>query len=140
MELPNDKQKLLDHITDELKQIAGVKAIVLGGSYAAGLATEDSDLDIGIYYSEQNPFDIKEIKRVAEKYADHELPTVTGFYEWGLWVNGGAWINTVNGEVDFLYKNIDQIAKTIDNAKNGIWENNFEQQPPYGFSSIIFLA
>ncbi|MBS1930269.1 MAG: DUF4037 domain-containing protein, partial [Bacteroidetes bacterium] len=30
--------------------------------------------------------------------------------------------------------------KTIDNAKNGIWENNFEQQPPYGFSSIIFLA
>jgi hypothetical protein len=31
-------------------------------------------------------------------------------------------------------------VQTIDDAKNGIWENNFEQQPPYGFSSIIFLA
>lgn len=140
MKLPNDKQKLLDNITDELKQIAGVKAIVLGGSYAVGLATENSDIDIGIYYYEQNPFDINEIRRVAEKYSDNEMPTVTGFYEWGPWVNGGAWINTANGEVDFLYKNIDQIVRTIDNAKNGIWENNFEQQPPYGFSSIIFLA
>jgi hypothetical protein len=42
--------------------------------------------------------------------------------------------------VDLLYKNIDQVVKTIDNAKRGIWENSFEQQPPYGFSSIIFLG
>lgn len=59
---------------------------------------------------------------------------------WGPWVNGGAWINTSRGKVDFLYKNIGQITRTIENAKIGIWENNFEQQPPYGFSSIIFLA
>ena len=140
MLIPDVKQKLLDEITAELKLIDGVKAIVLGGSHAVGTATESSDLDIGLYYSEQNPFEIKEIRRVAEKYADHEQPTVTAFYEWGPWVNGGAWINTINGEVDFLYKNIDQIAKTIENAKNGIWENNYEQQPPYGFSSVIILA
>lgn len=140
MRIPNDKQKLLDNITEELKLIDGVKAIVLGGSYAIGLATENSDLDIGIYYSEQNPFDIKKIQNVAKKFADNDQPTVTGFYEWGPWVNGGAWINTTSGEVDFIYKNIEQITKTIDNAKNGIWENNFEQQPPYGFSSIIFLS
>lgn len=141
MKIPENKQKLLADITNELKLIYGVKAIVLGGSYAVGLATENSDLDIGIYYSAQHPFDIKEIKRVAEKFADNnQQPTVTGFYEWGPWVNGGAWINTPIGEVDFLYKNIDQITQTIDNAKNGIWENNYEQQPPYGFSSVIFLA
>lgn len=140
MKLPDHKQILLDNISEELKLIDGVKAIVLGGSYATGLATEGSDLDIGIYYSEQNPFDIEKIRNIAEKYADNDQPTVTGFYEWGPWVNGGAWINTANGEVDFLYKNIDQITRTIENAKDGIWENNFEQQPPYGFSSIIFLA
>lgn len=127
-------------MTGELKQIAGVRAIVLGGSYAVGSATEDSDLDIGIYYYEQYPFDIKEIKRLAEKYASNERPTVTDFYQWGPWVNGGAWINTANGKVDLLYKNIDQICSTVEKAKNGIWEKDFEQQPPYGFSSIIFLA
>ena len=140
MKLSEEKQNLLVEITDELKVIDGVKAIVLGGSYAVGLATESSDLDIGIYYYEQNPFDILKIKTVAERHADNEQPTVTGFYEWGPWVNGGAWIKTRKVEVDFLYKNIDQLSKTIDNARNGYWENNFEQQPPYGFSSITFLA
>lgn len=48
MILPDDKQKLLDGITNELKQFEGVKAIVLGGSYAIGMATEISDLDIGV--------------------------------------------------------------------------------------------
>lgn len=140
MNLQKDKQNLLYNITDELKRIDGVKAIVLGGSYATGMATDNSDLDIGIYYADQNPFDLEKIKLLAEKYADIEKPTVTGFYEWGPWVNGGAWIKTANDKVDFLYKNINQITEAIDNAKNGIWENNFEQQPPYGFSSIIFLA
>lgn len=140
MKLPRHKQNMLESIINDLKVIDGVEAIVLGGSHAVGLATESSDLDIGIYYFEVHPFDIKSVKLVAEKYADHEQPTVTGFYEWGPWVNGGAWINTKNGEVDFLYKNIDQIAKTIDHARDGVWENHFEQQPPYGFSSMIFLG
>jgi predicted nucleotidyltransferase len=140
MKIPDDKQKLLDNITAELKLIDGVKAIVLGGSYAIGMAVESSDLDIGIYYYENNPFDIEKIKNIAKQFTINEQPAVTDFYEWGPWVNGGAWINTANGEVDFLYKNIDQISKTIENAKNGIWENNFEQQPPYGFSSITFLS
>jgi hypothetical protein len=140
VKLPDAKQKMLDGLIADLKLVEGVRAVVLGGSYAIGMATEGSDLDLGIYYSEQQPFDIEKIKAISEKYADNEQPTVTGFYEWGPWVNGGAWINTANGEVDFLYKNIEQITKTIENAKNGIWENNFEQQPPYGFSSVIFLA
>jgi predicted nucleotidyltransferase len=140
MRIPGDKQKLLDEITTELKRVDGVKAIVLGGSYAIGMATENSDLDIGIYYSELNPFEIEKIKDVAKIFSNSDQPTVTNFYEWGPWVNGGAWINTISGEVDFLYKNIEQITRTIETAKDGIWENNFDQQPPYGFSSIIFLS
>ncbi len=135
-----DKENLLAEIVNELKQVEGIRGIVLGGSYATGAATENSDLDIGIYYSEFKPFDIENIREVAKKVSYSEQPTVTGFYEWGPWVNGGAWINTASGEVDFLYKNIEQIRRTIDNAQKGIWENNFEQQPPYGFSSIIFLS
>jgi hypothetical protein len=140
MTLPKEKQDILDNIIADLKTIANVKAIVLGGSYATGTASDTSDLDLGIYYFDKDPFDIEDIKSIAQKYASNDSPTVTGFYEWGPWVNGGAWIKTANGKVDLLYKNIEQVTSTIEKAKNGEWENHFEQQPPYGFSSIIYLA
>lgn len=140
MKLPEEKQSVLDDVTEELKNIDNIKAIVLGGSYATGMATDTSDLDIAIYYYEEKPFDIEAIKLIAGKYANVDKPTVTGFYEWGPWVNGGAWIKTAKGKVDILYKNIDQITSTIEKVKRGVWENHFEQQPPYGFSSLIFLA
>lgn len=63
---------------------------MLGSSYAAGAAKESSDLDIGIYYSEQSPFNIDDIKAVANKYSVSEDITVTIFYEWSPWVNGGV--------------------------------------------------
>jgi hypothetical protein len=140
MTLPKEKQGTLDRIILDLKTIANIRAIALGGSYAIGTATDKSDLDIGIYYFDKEPFDIEDIKSIAHKYASNDNATVTGFYEWGPWVNGGAWIETASGKVDLLYKHIEQITSTIENAKNGVWENHFEQQPPYGFSSIIFLA
>ncbi len=140
VKLPEEKEYLLRNITAGLQRIDGIKAIVLGGSYATGLATDHSDLDIGIYYSDLLPFDLTAIKWLAEAFSANDKPTVTGFYEWGPWVNGGAWIKTLNGKADLLYKNIEQISATIEKAQNGIWEEHFEQQPPYGFSSIIFLA
>jgi predicted nucleotidyltransferase len=140
MELSKEKQEVLNNIVNDLKKINGVVAVVLGGSYAAGKATKSSDLDIGIYYAQENPFSITDIKAIANKYSISENPTVTNFYEWGPWVNGGAWIHTSCGKVDFLYRNLEQVTTTIAKAKNGEWENHFEQQPPYGFSSIIYLA
>lgn len=140
MELSKEKEEILQKIVASLCQIDGVAAIVLGGSHAIGMATESSDLDIGIYYTEDKPFDIQEIRKVAESIAHGDHPVVTGFYEWGRWVNGGAWIKTAKIDVDFLYKNIRQISETIEQAQRGIWEIDFEQQPPYGFFSVILLA
>jgi hypothetical protein len=139
MHLPANKQALLENIANDLKALSEVAAIIVGGSYAEGMASDTSDLDIGIYYTENKPFDPERIRSIAKKYAVEE-PTVTAFYEWGPWVNGGAWIKTQEGKVDFLYRNIEQVTQTISKAKEGIWENHFEQQPPYGFSSIIYLA
>ncbi|WP_161662281.1 nucleotidyltransferase domain-containing protein [Pedobacter sp. V48] len=140
MNLPKDKQKTFDNIVADLKSIDHVVAVVLGGSFATGKATENSDLDIGIYYNGNQPFHITAVKSVAEKYATDQAPTVTDFYQWGPWVNGGAWLQTESGKVDFLYRNLDQVTNTIENAQNGKWDNHYEQQPPYGFSSVIYLA
>jgi predicted nucleotidyltransferase len=140
MMLNNDQKQIIKHITDNLQEVKGVTAIVLGGSHATGHASAASDLDIGIYYHEQAPFDIQKIKTIAKEIAIDLAPTVTDFYEWGPWVNGGAWIHTSAGKVDFLYRNIEQVANTVQRAQQGEWENHYEQQPPYGFSSVFYLA
>lgn len=138
--LPESKHTLLEQLVDQLSQIEGVQAIVLGGSYASGTHHEASDMDIGLYYSEERPFSIDEIRRVAEGVSIREAVTVTGFYEWGAWVNGGAWVHTPQGKVDFLYRNLEQIQRTLAEAQQGITQHDYDQQPAYGFYSVIYLA
>ena len=138
--LPEQKRSLLERLVDKLSRITGVSAIVLGGSYASGTHHEISDMDIGLYYSEALPFSIADIRRIAEDVSVDGAATVTGFYEWGDWVNGGAWIHTPQGKVDFLYRNLDQIHRTIAEAQQGISHHDYDQQPTYGFYSVIYLA
>ena len=141
--IPNiheQKHELLDEIVQRLSDIAGMAAIVLGGSYASGTQHESSDLDIGLYYNESKPFSIEAVRGVAQEISIDGHPTVTGFYEWGAWVNGGAWIHTEHGKIDFLYRNLDQVQRTIEEAQNGIVHHDYDQQPTNGFYSVIYLA
>ena len=138
--LPEQKRSLLEQLVDQLSRVPGVSAIVLGGSYASGTQHEASDMDIGLYYSEARPFSIASIRGIAEKVSINGAATVTGFYEWGAWVNGGAWIHTAQGKVDFLYRNVDQVQRTIAEAQQGISHHDYDQQPTYGFYSVIYLA
>jgi predicted nucleotidyltransferase len=134
------KRLLLEKLVDQLSGIRGMAAIVLGGSYASGTLNEASDLDIGLYYFEGKPFSITDIRGVAEDLSIDGSATVTGFYEWGAWVNGGAWIHTPQGKVDFLYRNVDQVRRTIAEAQQGSTHHDYDQQPTYGFYSVIYLA
>ena len=134
------KRLLLEGLVDQLSGIADMAAIVLGGSYASGTHHENSDLDVGLYYFEARPFSVTDIRRIAEDVSADGTATVTGFYEWGAWVNGGAWIYTPQGKVDFLYRNLDQVQRTIDEAQQGISHHDYDQQPAYGFYSVIYLA
>jgi predicted nucleotidyltransferase len=139
--IPKEKRLLLERLVDSLSKISHIAAVVLGGSYASGMQHSASDLDIGLYYFEAEPFSIDEINRIANDISSlGSLPTVTGFYEWGAWVNGGAWIHTPQGKVDFLYRNLDQIQRTIAEAQQGISQHDYDQQPTYGFYSVIYLA
>ena len=138
--IPKEKRSLLEKLVGQLSQITGMAAIVLGGSHASGTQHETSDLDIGLYYFEANPFSIADVRRIADENSVQGPATVTGFYEWGAWVNGGAWIRTPHGKVDFLYRNLDQVRQTIAEAHQGISHHDYDQQPTYGFYSVIYLA
>lgn len=93
-----------------------------------------------MYYTEESPFKIDDIRRVAAEICISGPPDVTDFYGWGPWVNGGAWIPTAAGKVDFLYRNLDQVKRTIDDAARGVTYHDFNQQPAFGFYSVIYLA
>lgn len=128
-------------IASRLKAVPNILAVVLGGSWARQTAQPSSDLDIGIYYHENNPPNIEAIRAVARTIAIAKTePIVSGFYDWGAWVNGGAWIKTEHGNVDFLYRNVVQVRRTIEEAKQGKYYHDFHQQPTFGFTSIIYLA
>lgn len=115
-------------------------AVALGGSHAGGTAGENSDLDLGLYYREAAPFSITDIQRIAAAVSVPATPIVTGFYEWGHWVNGGAWIETAAGKVDLLYRNLDQVERTIDEARQGSFQQDYGQQPTHGFYNVTYLA
>jgi hypothetical protein len=111
--LPSEKRLLLESLVLSLSRVPHMQAVVLGGSYASGTQHSASDLDIGLYYLESEPFSVDAIREVAAGISRAGTqPTVTGFYEWGAWVNGGAWIETNAGKVDFLSdKKVMQVAR-----------------------------
>jgi hypothetical protein len=138
--LPGAPRRVAADITTALAGVPGIEAIVLGGSYARGVAGPDSDVDLGLYYLAASPPPIEAVRRVAERFAPGARAIVTGLYEWGPWVNGGAWLQTAAGKVDLLYRNLDQVRQAIDEAHAGRLEWHCAQQPPYGFHNVIYLG
>jgi Nucleotidyltransferase domain len=138
--LSADQRRVLADVVTGLRSVRFVSAIVLGGSHALGTSHANSDLDIGIYYSQVAPFSIDDIRKVVRNITHRNDSVVTGFYDWGRWVNGGAWINVGPAKVDLLYRNIDQVEHAILEARKGVWHEDFDQQPTYGFRSVTYLA
>lgn len=139
--VPTEKRAVLESAVAALQNVPHVAGVVLGGSYSCGCAGESSDLDIGIYYRESRPLPIEAIRAVAASISiPGSTPLVTDLYGWGPWVNGGAWIHTAATKVDFVYRNLDQLERVIQDGHRGVTHHDFEQQPPYGFRSVIYFA
>ena len=131
---------LIENIVTRLKAVRGVQTLVLGGSYASGTQHPDSDIDIAIYYRKEQPLDTGHIRTIATQLNDTSDPVVTDIGDWGRWVNGGSWLTIRGQRVDFLYRDSDFVARTLDNCNNGIFETDYLQQPPYGFYSYMYCA
>jgi predicted nucleotidyltransferase len=140
-QLTVEQRDLIDGLVRELSAVDGVAAVVLGGSYARGCAHAGSDIDLGLLYSERAPFAIEAIRALAAQVHDVAGgPVVTGFYEWGPWVNGGAWLTVRGQRVDLLYRSLEHLERVIDDAEAGRYEVHHFQQPPFGFFSATYLG
>ena len=134
------QRELVASLTERLAAIQGVKAVVLGGSYARGCARPESDIDLGVFYSDADPFPIECVRELAEAVNDTAAPVVTDFYQWGPWVNGGAWLTVGGQRVDFIYRSLEHVERVISDAEAGRYELHYLQQPPFGFFSATYLG
>jgi len=135
-------QRIVDRVGAALGGVAGVRAVVLGGSFARGRATAGSDLDIGLLYSEAQPIDTAHLGELAAEWNDPggEPARVTEPFEWGPWANGGAWLRIEGERVDWIYRSLDQIDRVLADAEAGRYEIHAAQQPPFGFFGPTYLG
>lgn len=131
--------ELVQQIAEQLAQVDGVRAVVLGGSWARGASDENSDIDLGIYYDPAQPLNMEQLRGLAAQLGN-EPDAVTQPGEWGPWINGGAWL-TVNGQrVDWLYRDLALVGHTIEECAAGRPKVYYQPGHPHGFHTHIYLA
>jgi predicted nucleotidyltransferase len=139
-QLTTEQHAIISSLVEQLGYISGMKAVVLGGSHARGRAKPESDIDLGLFYSEAAPFSIQHVRELAEAVNDTANPVVTDFYGWGKWVNGGAWLTIGGQRVDFIYRSLEHVERVVAEAEAGRYELDYAQQPPFGFFSATYLG
>jgi predicted nucleotidyltransferase len=133
--------ELAQRIAARLGEIEGVVAVALGGSWAREEADPDSDVDLGIYYRDEHRPSIGELQRLAQEVDDRHPPdAVTGFGEWGPWINGGAWLLIGGRRVDWHYRDLDLVERTIGECRAGRPSGYYQPGHPHGFHTHIYLG
>jgi predicted nucleotidyltransferase len=138
MDLPDS---VLEDITWRLAEARGVAAVVLGGSRAKGSARAESDYDLGLYYESEHPLDIHRLLDVVKNLVDDPgAAAVTPIGGWGPWIVGGGWLRVQGRKFDILYRNIEAVAQTIGECREGRVTMNYQAGHPHGFCSAIWMG
>ena len=129
---------IIQLVTEKLSSLPCIEGIVLGGSRARCTHTEDSDIDIGIYYNSES-FDLPAINQLATVLDDeHRSNLVVPPGAWGDWVNGGGWL-VINGHhVDFILRDKKRVEQIIKDTEQGIVTANYQTGHPHGYISAMY--
>jgi predicted nucleotidyltransferase len=134
-------EALIQNIVSEVRQVEGIKAIVLGGSRARGTSSDSSDIDMGIYYHPDSPFILDALTQLATELDDaHRSDVITPIGGWGPWINGGGWLKIHSHPVDFLYRDLEKVEAVIEDCLRGKVEIYYQPGHPLGFVSSMYLA
>ena len=107
-----DDDALCLHVVERVASVAGVEAVVLGGSRARGVHRPDSDWDFGVYY--RGSLDTQGIRAIGWEGQVFEPG------DWGGGVfNGGAWLQIGGRRVDLIYRDLDEVERRIAEAEAG---------------------
>jgi predicted nucleotidyltransferase len=127
----------LTKLAQRLCEVDGVVGVLLGGSRARGEHTPESDFDLGLYY--RLPLDIDGLQELARDVAGPEA-TITRPGEWGPWVDGGGWLHIGGTAVDWLYRDLDRVRTSWDDAQAGRYAFHFQIGHPLGVPDFMYAG
>jgi hypothetical protein len=117
--------------------IDGIVGVTIGGSVAAGTASEGSDLDLGLYYRGRP--DVAALRALAADVADAPVE-VTEPGAWGPWVDGGAWLLVGGRAVDWIYRDVDRVEQAWADCQRGETTCAHQVGHPLGFWSHAYAG
>ena len=133
----------LRSLADRLVEVPGVVAVMLGGSRARGDEHPDSDVDLGLYY--RPPLDTAALRRLARSAASARSvggqgPELTEPGGWGPWVDGGGWLTIDDTPVDWIYRDLDRVRRSADQALAGEFAFHFQVGHPFGIPDFAYAG
>jgi hypothetical protein len=133
--------ELARRIAARLGEIEGIAAVALGGSWARGEAHPGSDVDLGLYYRDKHRPSIEELRRLARELGyRHPAAPLTDFGGWGPWIDGGAWLEVEGVQVDWLYRDLGQVLRALDDCRAGRSSVYYQPGHPHGFHTHIYVG
>jgi nucleotidyltransferase-like protein len=122
----------MEHLAERLAAVPGVVAVTLGGSRATGTAAADSDWDFGLYYEGSlDPAGITALGWPGQVFAPGD---------WGVIVNGGAWLTVDGTRVDLIYRDLAQVRHWTAEAQAGRFEIRREVGYVAGIATYILAG
>lgn len=131
---------LAHSITARVAPIPGIVAVSLGGSRARGNARPDSDLDLGLAYDGAHPFDLIALNALCRELDDSGTAEATPPGGWGPWVDGGAWLTVEGQRVDFIYRELGRVEKSVEDALAGRVSLHAQPGHPHGIHGHHYAA
>ncbi|HLL61747.1 MAG TPA: nucleotidyltransferase domain-containing protein [Propionibacteriaceae bacterium] len=130
-------------LADQLVRVPGIVAVMLGGSRARGEEHPDSDLDLGLYY--RPPLDTDALRRLARSLASlrgvgDQSPELTEPGGWGPWVDGGGWLTIDSTPVDWIYRDLDRVHRSAEQAVTGQFTFHFQVGHPFGVPDFAYAG
>ena len=127
----------LRKLAQRLCEVDGMIEVVLGGSRARGEHTQESDFDLGLYYRPR--LDIDALQDLARDVAGPEA-RVSRPGEWGPWVDGGGWLHIGGTAVDWLYRDLDRVRTSWEDAQAGRCDFHFQVGHPLGVPDFMYAG
>jgi hypothetical protein len=60
--------------------------------------------------------------------------------EWGRWVDGGGWLHIDGTAVDWLYRDLDRVRKSWEDAQAGRYDFHFQIGHPFGVPDFMYAG
>ncbi|MDC7120432.1 nucleotidyltransferase domain-containing protein [Cellulomonas fimi] len=124
-------------VAGRLVEVPGVRAVVLGGSRARGDHTAESDVDLGLYY--RPPLDVDALGAAVRDLAGPEA-RVSAPGEWGPWVDGGGWLRVDGTAVDVIYRDLERVRRSWQDAQEGRFAWHAQAGHPLGVPSFAYAG